>query len=131
MGGMVTPACKQATWAEPHDLIGLQISNCAQQESEVLSFYKNGLSLRDIENRIGYSKSKVRDILIRAEIPLRKRVEENRRATQGIRAKKNAKPPYGFCYFEGRAVVNPKEYSCDHSALDFRSFTQFHCDLVK
>ena len=97
-------------WPVPHDFIDLQISNYRQNESEVVVLYKKGLSLRDIEKRCGYSKTKVRDVLISAQIPLRKLAGETRRAVQGTRAKKNAKPPYGFCYFEGQVVVHPKEY---------------------
>lgn len=107
---MVTSACKQAMLLKPHDFIHLVISNYNQQTPEVIKLYKNGLSLRDIEARLGISKTRVRSLLIAAGISLRDSNEEKQRATQGSTSKKAVKPPYGFCFSEGRVVRHPKEY---------------------
>jgi hypothetical protein len=86
MKGMVIPTCKQSMWPKAHDFKCLKISNDKQHESEIIKLYEKGLSLRDIGARIGFSKTKVRDILLRARIPLRSFVNESRRATDGTRA---------------------------------------------
>ncbi len=93
-----------------HDFIDLQIPNCREYTSKIVRFYKLGLSLREIETRVGMSKTAIRDILICARVPLRPMRYEARAAVRGIRGKKNAKPPYGFCYFEGVVTRHPKEY---------------------
>jgi len=93
-----------------HDFIHLEISNCNQQTPEIIKLYEKGLSLRDIESRLGISKTKVRSLLLKAGFPLRDSAEEKCRATQGTKSKKAVKPPYGFCFDEGRVVRHPKEY---------------------
>ena len=106
----MTSACKQAMSLKSHDFIHLEISNYNQQTPEVIKLYENGLSLRDIEARLGISKTRIRGLLIKAGISLRDSAQEKQRATQGSRSKKAVKPPYGFCFYEGRVVRHPKEY---------------------
>ena len=95
---------------KPHDFIHLVISNYNQQTPEIIELYKNGLSLRDIETHLGISKTRVRSLLLAAGVSLRDSTEERQRATQGSTSKKAVKPPYGFCFSEGRVVRHPKEY---------------------
>ena len=107
---MVTTACKQAMSLKSHDFIHLEISNYNQQTPEVIKLYAKGLSLRDIEARLGISKTKARSLLLKAGISLRDSAKERERVTQGTKSKKAVKPPYGFCFDEGRVVRHPKEY---------------------
>lgn len=107
---LVTSACKQAMSLKSHDFIHLEISNYNQQAPEVIKLYEKDLSLRDIEARLGISKTRVRSLLLGAGISLRDSIEERQRATQGTKSKKAVKPPYGFCFDEGRVVRHPKEY---------------------
>jgi hypothetical protein len=107
---MVTPAAHQAMWPKSHDFIQLTFSNSTACDNKVAELYKKGNSFRDIEKAIGISKTKVRAILHRLQIPVRPVFPESNRATQRIVGKKNVKPPYGFAYFEGRVVKHPKEY---------------------
>ena len=97
-------------WPDPHDFIGLRISNSRTQVEKIAVLYKKGLSLRDIESREGLPKTTIRSLLLRAKVPLRPMRDEVRKASRGTRGKMNAKPPYGFCYFEGRITRHPKEY---------------------
>ena len=93
-----------AQWAirgKPHDFIHLTFSNSTACDENIADLYKKGNSFRDIENLIGISKTKIRDVLIRLKVPIRPVHEESRRATQRLVSKKNVKPPYGFAYFEG------------------------------
>ncbi|OYZ21033.1 MAG: hypothetical protein B7Y39_10135 [Bdellovibrio sp. 28-41-41] len=107
---MVTSACKQAMSLKSHDFIHLDFSNYYTHTPEVIKLYEKGLSLRDIETRMGISKTRVRGLLLKAGVPLRDSLKERGRATQGTRSKKAAKPPYGFCFSEGQIVRHPKEY---------------------
>ena len=107
---MATSGRRQAMLPDSHDFISLRISNSRDQVEKIVRLYQKGLSLRDIENREGLSKTRIRAILIRSKVPLRPMREEVPRAARGIDGKKNSKPPYGFCYFEGRITRHPKEY---------------------
>ncbi len=95
---------------EPHDFIYLTISNTIDHAVKIADLYKKGNSFRDIEKTTGISKTKVRAILHRLQVPIRPVFPESKRASQRIAGKKNVKPPYGFAYFEGRVVKHPKEY---------------------
>jgi hypothetical protein len=82
---MVTPGRSPAIWSNPHDIIELSTLVKADLFAELASRYEAGLSLRE---KTSASSPKVW------------------RKT----GKRNTKPPYGFCYFEGRIVRHPKEY---------------------
>ena len=97
-------------WSKPHDFIHLTFSNSADTDKKVADLYEKGSSFRDIEKVTGITKSKVRAILNRLQIPIRPVHYKSHKATQRLVGKKNAKPPYGFAYFEGRVVKHPKEY---------------------
>lgn len=93
-----------------HDFVDLPKSKLRQYDPKIVRLYEMGLSLRDIESREGLSKTKIRSILIRSNVPLRPMREEASRGRCGTQGKKCAKPPYGFCYFEGKIMRHPKEY---------------------
>jgi hypothetical protein len=93
-----------------HDFISLRINKLRQYDSKVVRLYKMGLSLREIESQEGLPKTTIRSMLIRSKVPLRPMREEVARVSKGNRGKKNWKPPFGFCYFEGRITRHPKEY---------------------
>lgn len=95
---------------EPHDFIHLEISNSVGHSDKIADLYKKGNSFRDIGKLVGLSKTAVRDVLLRLQIPIRPSFSETQRATQLRVGKKNIKPPYGFIYFEGKVVRHPKEY---------------------
>jgi len=107
---MVTSGHQWAILTKSHDFKPLEFSNYPKNHDKVIKLYKKGLSLREVEKRAHISKTKVRDILIKAKIPLRAVREETQMATGRTRTKKNVKPPYGFCYFDGRVLKHPKEY---------------------
>jgi hypothetical protein len=107
---MATSRRSCAMLLESHDFIHLKNCNPQSYTPKAVKLYKMGLSLREVEDRLGLSKTKIRDLLIEAGIPLRPMRDEPGRGTSGTRGKGNAKPPYGFCYFEGRISRHPKEY---------------------
>ena len=72
-------------------------------------FYRKGWSLRDIARECGCSKNKIRNDLQKAGIELRERSAQSTpcRADSG---KQSALPYFGFCYFDGRIVPDPREF---------------------
>jgi hypothetical protein len=106
----VIPAADQAMWPKSHNFIHLTFSNSPECDENIVQLYKKGNSFRDIEKVTGISKTKIRAILHRLQVPIRPTFPENHKATQRITGKKNVKPPYGFVYFEGAVVRHPKEY---------------------
>ncbi len=103
-------ACNYAINENPHDFIHLTFSNSPDLDAKIADLYQKGNSFREIAKLVDLSKTKVRDTLIRLQIPIRAAHQETQRATQVKVGKKNIKPPYGFAYFEGRVVKHPKEY---------------------
>lgn len=107
---MVNQTRSQATVVVPNDFIQLTISNYKESLPEVVDLYEKGLSLRDIAARTSISKSKVRHLLLSSGISLRETNKGCRRISSTTKSKLCSKPPYGFCFHEGRIVVHPKEY---------------------
>lgn len=107
---MVTLSLQQAMYQNPHDFVRLTFSNSPALGQKITELYKKGNSFRDIEKATGISKTKVRAILHRLQVPIRPMFPESNKATQRIVGKKNVKPPYGFAYFEGGVVRHPREY---------------------
>lgn len=107
---LVTPGLQQAMWPKPHDFINLQIRNYDKYLEKVAELYKNGNSLREISILVDLPKTKVRDLVLRAKIPLRSMRNEKGELIVGARGKRNAKPPYGYWFLEGQLQLHPKEY---------------------
>jgi hypothetical protein len=107
---MVTSACRQAMRGEPHDFIYLEIRNSDKYLEKVAELYKAGHSLRDIAKQIDISKTKIRDLVLRAGIPLRTLRNEKGQLVLGTRGKRGTKPPYGYWYLDGQLQTHPKEY---------------------
>lgn len=107
---MVTSASRKAMSPQPHDFIYLEITNYDHLRGEVASLYQSGLSLRDIEKRMSLSKTKIRDLLLRAGVTLRSFEKTSMGVGVRSRVKWNIKPPFGFWYVEGLMQTHPKEY---------------------
>ncbi len=75
-----------------------------------LELYKKGCSLGDIAEQFSCSKNKVRSCLLRNGIELRERVTLDKPGRFLKPGKHSARPYYGFCYFEGSIVKDPREF---------------------
>lgn len=106
----MTSACKQAMSLKPHDFIHLEIRNNNKYLEKVAELYRNGHSLRDIAKQIDLSKTKIRDLVLRAGIPLRTMRNEKGQLVLGTRGKRGTRPPYGYWYLDGQLQRHPKEY---------------------
>ncbi len=72
--------------------------------------YQKGCSLTDVAKLVHRSKDKVRRELLRNGITPRSRLAQATHVRSLESGKQFARPCYGFCYFEGKVVKDPKEY---------------------
>jgi hypothetical protein len=93
-----------------HDFIEFPICLIPNIFAVSAPLYRQGHSLREIAAQTGISKTKIRKELIRGGVSLRP-TRSSLGGQNWRRAGKQAvKPPYGFCYFQGRVTKHPKEY---------------------
>jgi predicted HTH domain antitoxin len=94
-----------AQWAilgKPHNFIHLEIRNYDKYLAQVAELYSAGNSLREISRIVDLSKTKVRDLVLRAGIPLRSMRNEKGQLVLGSRGKRNVKPLYGYWFLNGK-----------------------------
>ena len=72
--------------------------------------YKSGCSLRDLAKLYGYSKSKIRSTLKRQGLKPRAVIAQATHRRSLKSGKQGTLPYYGFCYFEGQIVKDPREF---------------------
>lgn len=72
--------------------------------------YDKGLSLRDIALQFGCSKNRIRMGLRRLGLKLRDKEPQATHLRSLKSGKQSARPYYGFCYFEGEIVKDPREF---------------------
>ena len=106
----MTQACNYAINEKPQNFIPLVFPNYDQHLDKVAELYKNGNSLRGISILVDLSKTKVRDIVLKAGIPLRPKRNEKAKLVVGVRGKRNIKPSYRYWFLDGVAHQHPKEY---------------------
>lgn len=107
---MVIPSLQQAIRGKPHDFIHLTFRNYDKYLVQVTELYTSGNSLREISKVVDLSKTKVRDLVLCAGIPLRSMRNEKGQLVVGTRGKRNVKTPYGFWFLNGEVQQHPKEY---------------------
>ena len=66
--------------------------------------------MADISKQTGKAKSVIRDNLVKAGVELRDKVAVPISKMKAEKGKTGIRPPYGFCYFQGSIVPDPKEY---------------------
>ena len=72
--------------------------------------YRKGLSLSEIAIKLDKSKWFVRTCLSKEGIKLRNKYAEAMALRKLMRGKQGARPYYGFCYFDGQIIKDPREY---------------------
>lgn len=75
----------------PHDFIHLEFRNCDKYLEKVSELYKQGRSLHAVAKIVDLSKTKVRDLIIRAGVRLRSLRIEKGNLVIGSRKKMEAK----------------------------------------
>ena len=94
----------------PIDCKAFSLKESDRISAEGAVLYQKGWSLRDIGRELGCSKNKVRAELQKAGQKIREgtiQATHNRKTNAG---KQGALPYFGFCYFEGRIVADPREF---------------------
>lgn len=93
-----------------HEIFDLPENPRVALSDEFAHLYRKGCSLPEIAKQTGRSKDMVRSALLRAGIDLRPKVALPVHMTWREPGKRNIRPYYGFCYFQGRVVPDPREY---------------------
>lgn len=76
----------------------------------LVDLYTNGLSLSDIAKQTGKPKTTIRSLLVKAGVRIRSNVPAPFSTAIRESAKTNAAPYFGFCYFQGEVIPDPKEF---------------------
>ena len=79
--------------------------------AEAAKLYQKGWSLRDIALEFGCSKNKVRADLKKVGIVLRESIAQPTYLRKIESGKQSSAPYFGFCYFNGRIIPDPREFS--------------------
>ncbi len=94
----------------PIDTKEFSLKNEVRITCELAVLYQKGWSLRDIARETGCSKNKVRSSLLKSGLELRDQFPQATFARGMSGGKQGALPYYGFCYFEGEIVRDPREF---------------------
>jgi hypothetical protein len=72
--------------------------------------YEKGLSVADIAEQTGIGSHKIWKTLKAGGVALRSTTPVPFSQWKKENGKQRARPPYGFCFFEGRVIKEPREY---------------------
>ena len=92
-----------------HDFIELSPRTPSRIYEECAPLYESGLSIRDIEERIGIPKSTVRETLKKNGMALRNPLNGNAIHIDRLHTKRGGHTPYGYAYLDGQLIIDPKE----------------------
>jgi hypothetical protein len=93
-----------------HDFIPLSLRTKDRIFEKCAPLYKNGMSLRDIEERTGISKFLITKSFLKNNLPIRDFKNVKNLPEDCHSYKKVGQPPYGFTYLDGKLVLDPKEH---------------------
>ncbi len=77
---------------------------------KIVKLYQKGLSFSEIRTQTGKAKSTIQATLKKAGIERRPNLSRSVTSHWSTPGKSNIRPPYGFCYFQGKVVADPREY---------------------
>ena len=76
----------------------------------LVDLYNNGLSFSDIAKQTGKPKTTIRSALVRAGVRIRSSIPAPFSSAIRDSAKTNAATYFGFCFFQGQVIPDPKEF---------------------
>jgi hypothetical protein len=94
----------------PIDFVAVKFESQKRIIDEAACFYEKGWSLREIARELGCSKNKVRKCLLKNGHELREPFAQATHLRGPKHGKQCARPYYGFCYFEGEIIKDPREF---------------------
>ena len=77
---------------------------------KIAEYYESGLSLREIEKRVGVCKTKIRKTLSEDGIAIRNFKKGDEKSKYRRKVMRGGAIPFGFTYLENELVVEPREY---------------------
>ena len=113
VSGNLGIGCGEATLPElfqAHVILDILCADTEAISETFVELYKKGLSLRDIAKHTGKCKTMVRSHLLKAGIDLRPKEPTSVHQSWREPGKQRIRPYYGFCYFQGKVVPDPREY---------------------
>lgn len=78
--------------------------------AEIEPLYARGLSITDIAEQTGHGRTAIWECLRERSLELRPQAPVTFTRWRQGRGKTRARPPYGFCYFQGEVIRSPTEY---------------------
>lgn len=109
-GGKPTPGKSNSLLLQPHDYIKHSVKSKTKKSAEFKALYESGLSLREIGQRIGQSRTKILTELRKAGVAIRDFSRGSKQKPDPTQVMKSGTTPFGFTYLEGKLVVEPSEY---------------------
>jgi hypothetical protein len=76
----------------------------------VAPLYRKGLSISDISEQTGIARTTVWNAVRKQEKEMRSAAPVSFDRWRKRHGKQRARPPYGFCYFQGEVIKSPTEY---------------------
>ncbi len=104
------PINKKARQSTPLDFIEFFQKDKDSIYDLVAPLYKKGLSITDIADQTGYSRNSIWRSLKSHKQETRPQASVPFDAWRRGAGKMNARPPYGFSFFQGEVIKDPKEY---------------------
>jgi len=80
--------------------------------------YESGCSLREIEEKTGFPKTTIREVLNRCGLVLRKRSKRPIKDDKLSTKLRSPVLPYGYAWLEGKLVMDPREYKVVIKIMD-------------
>lgn len=94
-----------------HDSIELSFKTPERIYEKCAPLYEKGLSLREIARQTGDAKTSIKTALNKAGVVLRKAAKNQELPKQIPDAMRSGVTPYGYCYLEGKLVMDTREHA--------------------
>lgn len=103
---------------QPHVIIQLPFKYRPNATEKIIKYYQDGLSLREIQRRGGGSKTKIRQTLIETGVEIRSFDKDSPIKPDLAKVMRSGATPYGFCYLDGKLVLDNREQQVIHRILE-------------
>lgn len=95
---------------QPHVIIELPFLAKVHSSDKVAELYKAGNSLREIERQLNMPKSTTLKVLKEDGIEIRPNTDRQSFLKASPVGMRSGTIPYGYCYLNGKLVMDPHEY---------------------
>jgi hypothetical protein len=110
IGEIGCPSLPISELLQPIDFTSFITKDKSRISTEAVELYQKGWSLREIAKELGASKSGIGSMLLKAGIKLRDKVSKATNQRGVSTGKQSVQPCFGFCYFEGQIIKDPREF---------------------